>query len=288
MIYVRLFGGLGNQLFQYSTARALSLRVGTGVIVDTRYLSGEATHMSYALKHFRVALEKSSPYLPPHAHDLPLRYLLWRFGLGHSPRFMRESSLRFDASVLSAPDETYLHGYFQSERYFLDRAAEIKTELQFVTPPSLENRRWIAQIEKDDRAISVHVRRGDYIADPKAAATYRRCDEAYYRQAIQEIAARTGIEPRAYVFSDDPQWAKMNLSLGIETFVVEHNQGEAAFEDLRLMTLCRHHVIANSTFSWWGAWLSGSEQGVKVGPAVWFSNDKDNSGDLIPESWIMI
>jgi hypothetical protein len=286
MIYARLFGGLGNQLFQYSTARALSLRRGVGLGLDCRYLHREPAHLGLALHHFAIAADLNPPGLPPH-RSRSLAHGLWRLGIGR-PRFLRERALGVNPAVMNARDDTYLHGYFQSESYFADALGQIRKELSIITPPSVENVDWLARIADDPQSVSVHLRRGDYVTVTKGNATHGTCDEAYYRAALSEIAARTGQAPRAYVFSDDPVWAAAHLSLGVEKVVIGHNGPQQHYEDLRLMAACRNHVIANSTFSWWGAWLDAAPHKIVVAPKRWFASDALMNPDILPQGWLAI
>jgi hypothetical protein len=284
MIYARLVGGLGNQLFQYATARALSLRLGVGLGLDRRYLHRDPAHLGYALNHFAILADIDPVGLPPHKTQA-LAHGLWRIGLGR-PRFLRERGLGINSAVMQARDGTYLHGYFQSEGYFADVIAQIRAELTIITPPSAENADWLARIAADGQAVSVHLRRGDYVTVAKGSATHGTCDADYYRGALAEIAQGTGLVPRAYVFSDDPGWARANLDLGVETVVLGHNGPMQHYEDLRLMAACRHHVAANSTFSWWGAWLDPAVDKIVVAPARWFATDDLVNPDILPAGWI--
>ena len=288
MIQVRLLGGLGNQLFQYATARALALRRGTGLVLDLRSLGRKGpAHSVYGLHHFAIAARIGSDAELPPDRSRPLAHALWRLGLGR-PRFLRERGLGVNPAVLAAPDDSYLHGYFQSERYFADALPALRQELRIVTPPSPENARWLDRIAADDRAVSLHLRRGDYVSQAKGSATHGTCDADYYRRGLAEIARRTGLEPRVHVFSDDPAWARDNLALGVETLVLGHNGPDQPHEDLRLMAACRHHVIANSTFSWWGGWLDPRPEKLVVAPQRWFASDRMHNPDILPESWISL
>lgn len=287
MIQVRLVGGLGNQLFQYACARALSLRLGAEVVLDLRELSRGAAHAVYGLHHFAVRARIGTPDELPPARSRILPYALWRTGLVR-PRFLRERGLGLNPAVLSALDGTYLHGYFQSEGYFRDAREVIRTELEIIAPPSTENRIWIDRIGADERAVSLHVRRGDYAADSKGQAVHGTCDATYYARAVEALRARAGILPRLYVFSDDPAWARDHLDLGAETVVLDHNPPSAAVEDLRLMGLCRHHVIANSSFSWWGAWRNPSPDKVVVAPERWFADPALHNPDICPDDWLRV
>jgi len=286
MIYARLFGGLGNQLFQYAAARALSLRIGSRVGLDRRYLPSPPHHLSYALHHFAIQAETDPPSLPPH-RTRALRHFAWRAGIG-APRFLRERGLGVNDAVLHAADETYLHGYFQSQTYFADSLAQLRQDLRIVTPPDALNAEWLDRIEVDPQAVSVHLRRGDYVAVPKAGDTHGTCDAGYYARAIAHLRTVTGTSPRAFVFSDDPEWVRCNLHLDVEMEVVGHNGPTAHYEDLRLMSACRHHIIANSTFSWWGAWLNARNDKTVIAPRRWFATDQLVNPDILPDDWIRL
>lgn len=283
MITVRLNGGLGNQLFQYATARALALRLGTQVQIDGRAASAEdQTWLHPALHHFNVATREPQG-LPP-LKSRPLAYAFWR-KFGRSPRFLREESLGLNPSVFSAPDDTYLHGYFQTERYFIDHAPQIRGDLEIVTAPSAQNLEALDIIAKTPNATAVHLRRGDYVASAKAAVTHGSVGQAYYATALSHLAEKLKAEPRVFVFSNDPKWCEDTLDLPFPFKVFGHNGPDQHYEDLRLMAACRHHVIANSTFSWWGAWLGAAPAQHVFAPAQWFAPNARQNPDILPEHW---
>lgn len=283
MITVRLNGGLGNQLFQYATGRALALRRDASLAIDGREAqrSGQSW-LQPGLHHFAINAVEDAP-LPPDRTS-SFRYATWR-AFGGSPRFLREAELGVNAAVLAAPDNTYLHGYFQSERYFLDAEAQIRDDLRIITPPSPQNADWLARLRETPGATAVHLRRGDYVANAKAAATHGGVGADYYTRAITELQARTAQELELFVFSNDPEWCREKLSLPRPFTVIGHNSADDHYEDLRLMAACRHHIIANSTFSWWGAWLGASKDQHVIAPAQWFSADARQNPDILSERW---
>lgn len=287
MIYVRLVGGLGNQLFQYACARAVALRNGVEVVLDTRELARGAAHAVYGLDRFAISARVGTGAELPPARGQVIRYALWRTG-GMRPRFLRERGLGVNPAVLAAADGSYLHGYFQSEGYFRDQAAVIRDDLSILASPEGENARWLERIAAEPRAVSLHVRRGDYVGSAKGAAVHGTCDAAFFARAVAAIRDRAGIEPLLYVFSDDPVWARNNLRLGAEMVVLDHNAASAAVEDLRLMGICRHHIIANSSFSWWGAWRNPSPDKVVVAPLRWFNDPGLDNPDICPGEWIRV
>ncbi len=277
MIVARLFGGLGNQLFQYAAGRALADRLGCGLALDPRYLGGAR---ACGMGHFAQARYLSDAALPPAKSDGLLRYGFWRC-FGRDPRFHRERGLGFDADFLDLPDGAYLHGYWQSERYFAAIADRLRDDLAFTTPLDPANAEMAARIDAAPRAVSVHVRRGDYLA----SGSYAACPPEYYARAIDRLTGDLGDPLTCFVFSNDPAWARDNLDLGAEQVVVDINDETRGAFDMHLMSRCAHHVIANSTFSWWGAWLDPGPDKRVIAPANWFGTARLSNPDLIPQGW---
>lgn len=135
--------------------------------------------------------------------------------------------------------------------------------------------------------MSLHVRRGDYVSDARTHATLGVCSLDYYRAAVRYIADHVEA-PEFFVFSDDIAWAQANLELGHPCHYVDHNRGAESYNDMRLMSLCRHHIIANSSFSWWGAWLNPRADKVVVAPARWFAGGNRVVDDLFPPGWVRL
>lgn len=279
MIYTRLHGGMGNQLFQYAAGRALAARLGVDLCVDDRILADKG--LRNCAQHFAWN-HRTSQTLPPSKRESLLRYGLWRaFGL--SPKLRREQGLGFNLAFETWGDDSYLHGYWQSERYFAPIADQLRDELVIQTAPSADNARMAERIQASP-SVSLHVRRGDYLQ----IAAHQVCGEAYYQRAIVELAETAGIEPEVFVFSNDPDWARDHLPLPFKKTVVDLNGAETDYEDLRLMSLCQHNVIANSSFSWWGAWLNANPGKVVAAPSRWFGVPDLSNPDIWPEGWLKI
>ncbi|MDZ7603533.1 MAG: alpha-1,2-fucosyltransferase [Hoeflea sp.] len=281
----RLHGGLGNQLFQYATGRAVALRTRSELLLDARQFT-PANPFQYDLGHFRIAARVAEEGELPPAKDRALAYAWWRL-FGRSPCFVREQSLAFNKRIGTIGPDCYLHGYFQSERYFEAIAAELRTELAFCEPARDANARMAERIQNAP-SVSLHIRRGDYLTSAKARAAHGAPDPDYHRRALEEIRTRSGTDPVVYLFSNDPDWVRDNMKLDAELVTVAINDGRTAHEDLRLMSLCDHHVIANSTFSWWGAWLNPSPEKIVVAPARWFASPKLSNPDITPQGWLRL
>lgn len=280
MITQRLFGGLGNQMFQYATGRAVAARLGVPLALDIRDTARLGGHNRFALHRYAIKVQEASA-LPPDRKTARLRYGAWRLFGG---QLRREKGLGFDETVLAAPDGSYLHGYFQSERYFAPIADQIRTELSLTTPLSGESFEWQGRIDADPLAVSLHVRRGDYVS----AGNHGTCDASYYARALDAVTAQIGERPNLYAFSDDPDWVRENLHMDAQMFVIGHNGPDAGHEDMALMSTCRHHIVANSTFSWWGAWLNPRTAKVVAAPKTWFANPAQRNPDILPTSWIAV
>jgi hypothetical protein len=260
VVVVELVGGLGNQMFQYAVGRALALRRGVPLLLDLSWFPTQ-TKQAFGLDRF----------------DLPAAVLEpGRAGRTRQLQVVREQGFHFQAHVLDAPPDVYLTGYWQSERYFADVADVLRRELGSAAG--------VPQRPPVDGA-SVHVRRGDYVSEPETNAYHGTCSLAYYRRAM-EIVHRLADGPVDFaVFSDDPQWAQEQLAgPGVQ---VVSGPGRTAHDDLLDMARYRHHVLANSSFSWWGAWLSAAE-GTTVAPRPWFLTPDSNTKDLLPPAWLTV
>lgn len=279
MIITRLHGRLGNQMFQYAAARALAAHRGVPVALDAR--GAMARGEGVLTRVFDLPLAQPDA-LPPDRKAQPLAYYAWRLS-GRAPRFRRESGLGYNPMFTAWDAPCYLHGYWQSERYFDQIADEIRTDFTF---PDFSDS---ANTDMADRigaglSISMHIRRGDYLT----LGAHALCDQAYYEAALARILDGLKGDPTVFVFSDDPQWAKDNLPLPVPKVVVDFNTAERDFEDMRLMSLCQHNIIGNSSFSWWGAWLNRNTGKRVAGPARWFGDPKLSNPDILPADWLQI
>jgi hypothetical protein len=294
IVVVRLIGGLGNQMFQYAAGRALALRHGAELKLD---LSGFD-----AYRRRRYELDALSIRATV-ATDEDLA----QFGVAAKPRWWfadrvrrrlriprkiralpvyRERHFQFDPAMPALRPPVYLDGYWQSEKYFSDCAATLRREFTANAPLDPTNAAIAACIDAVT-AVSLHVRRGDYVDDPRTSRYHGTCSLNYYRRAIEQVAARAA-SPHTFVFSDDAEWTRANLHLDVPTTFVDANPADRGFRDMQLMSRCRHHVVANSSFSWWGAWLDPSPDKIVVAPERWFNADGIDTRDLIPTTWVTL
>lgn len=280
MILVRLSDGMGNQMFQYALGRALSLRHNVPFKLDLSAYQRDPKRV-YSLGAFRIAedfmtmADAQRVITAPQDRSRPW----WNQPVVVAPSFP------YNDMVWQAPADCYLVGYWQSERYFAAIADHIRSDFTLKAPLTGLNlilSREMAAVE----SVSLHVRRGDYVSEARVAQLHGTCSLDYYRRAVAHIAEHVE-RPVFYVFSDDPDWTRENLRLDFPTHYVTHN-GTVPTEDLRLMSCCRHHIIANSSFSWWGAWL-GHNPGKQVcAPARWFAGYDHDTRDLVPANWVRL
>jgi len=290
MIVVQLSGGLGNQMFQYALGRCLAGKLGCALKLDLsnydEYRDRQYELFRYVI-HATIAtsvdLQRCKGYGLAGRIFMPM---LEKVVPSVGVHVVREQSARFDKSILLLKGNIYLIGYWQCERYFADIADTIRGDLTLTEELDERDANMERQI-RSTNAISLHVRRGDYLSDKNAEAILGSLATDYYAAAIQYVAVRVE-KPHFYVFSDDPDWAMSNL--GFEhpaTFVSHNGPGRGAF-DMRLMSACRHNIIANSTFSWWAAWLNGNPEKLVVAPGRWYRDASRDASDIVPVGWVTI
>ena len=289
MIVVKLIGGLGNQMFQYALGRSLADAHHCPLKLD---ISGFAdyTLRRYELGDLNIRAEIASAqeiaafHMPgqDNRYIARLRRLL---GWMPSHRYM-EKSFSFNEEVLDLSPPVYLDGYWQSEKYFTSIAKPLREDFSLLEGADEANQEMLERITQVN-AVSLHVRRGDYVTNPHTASYHGLCSLDYYREAVAHIAAKVA-DPHFFVFSDDPEWVAENLRLDHPMTHVDINTPDKGVWDMMLMKACRHHVIANSSFSWWGAWLNSAEGKVVVAPRRWFNDASVNTNDLLPENWVRL
>lgn len=291
MIITRLIGGLGNQLFQYAVGRQLAIKNDTVLKVD---ISSYETYKlrKYSLNAFNIQENFASPEevtkFTLQSQGFFNRFLSKRLNKSPKPASLHiiEKHFHFDPEILHLPDNVYLDGYWQSEKYFVDISEVIRQECTVKFPQKGKDKELAESIAASE-AVSLHVRRADYVANPQTNQIHGICVPEYYTCGIERICQMVK-NPHFYVFSDDIEWVRQNLELPVSTTFVDHNGADRNYEDLRLMSQCRHHIIANSTFSWWGAWLNPNPNKIVIAPMSWFNNNKACTDDIIPEGWIKI
>ncbi|OGY40458.1 MAG: hypothetical protein A2418_02955 [Candidatus Brennerbacteria bacterium RIFOXYC1_FULL_41_11] len=289
MIKTRLFGGLGNQMFQYAVGRALSLRLKTNLGLDSSWFDDNKyldTNRQFGLDAFNIASRKLERV---DLKGIKLRRFFSKFGLS-SKNYIKEKYFNFNKDIVHLSDDVYLDGYWQSEKYFSDFEETIKNDFNLRYPLSREAAGVHEIIIHAPVSCAIHIRRGDYVVNPGINFYHGACSLRYYRDAVDYIKKYSlSTEVSFFVFSDDINWVKKNFIIEKGIFIeFENRDGFKDQEEMILMSRCQHQIIANSTFSWWGAWLNKNKQKIILAPDKWFNNVLIDTKDLLPDSWIKI
>ena len=288
---VLIYGGLGNQMFQYALNIALNEKGNKSSILFTNFFYNQH-HNGFNLS---TAFKLKLPF-PLNVYDFLLSYgeivfrnkkvsyLLQKLITRHHKKkyisYREEEEFIYDEKIFNKTSNLFV-GIWQVEAYFKDYKDIVSREFVFKHPKDKKNKNLIEQINAGN-SISIHVRRGDYNSSAWSKTHDVIKDKTYYSNAINYLNEKIK-NPHYYIFSDDIPWVKENLEFPGSTFV-DHNKGKNAYIDMYLMSLCKHNIIANSTFSWWGAWLNKNENKIVIIPERWL-NTKNCPG-IYPSGWI--
>ena len=290
MIIVRLEGGLGNQMFQYAFGRKLAILNNTSLKIDVSKLLVPETEnvikRQYKLDFLNInaTLAKQQDielfYSSEHFYT---RYRNLAFKLLGYTAKVHEQAFDYHTNALVKCKNVYVTGYWQSYKYFNSITNYINTELQIKKSfkPVFDN---LMDEINTTHSIAVHFRRGDYVSNAATQQFHGVCSVEYYIKAISYFKEKL-IKPRFYIFSDDMDWVKQNIEMDASFRMIE---GYADYGDMYLMSQCKHQIIANSSFSWWGAWLNSNPHKMVVAPKNWFADPSINTSDLIPLNWITL
>ena len=283
MIKVKIIGGLGNQMFQYAVAKALAVKNNTEVSVNISAFGSYTVHpLSLDKLSCNCKFDSRGNFL---SKIMNLPYFRNTFSkFGHILNVYIEKGLSYNAELFNSNKDVSLFGYFQSEKYFLNIRDILLNEFSLSAPlgkheATVENR-----ITKSE-SVAIHIRRGDYISDKSANSVHGTCESAYFINALSHLEKSHLLSSASvlFVFSDDIEWCQDNLSFGYQTVFVKGNSARPEV-DIHLMSKCKHQIISNSTFSWWGAWLNTNPNKCVVAPLQWFKKSHD-SNDIVPEKW---
>lgn len=292
MIIIQLIGGLGNQMFQYALGRAISIKINTPFALDiSKYY--DYPLRTYKLSSFNIVenivnkdqvntiksgLMSYTKRKLKSLHIIPyykLNYIIEEFNKYYT----------YDPNMFKIGKNVYIEGYWQSEKYFKEIKSIIQNDFKLKTNLSYIDRNTLKLINNSD-SISIHIRRGDYVSNPIVNQVHGTCSLDYYYDAIDHITRKID-NPHFFIFSDDIEWVKNNFSINFPNCFVS-GKGNEDYIDLTIMKNCKHHIIANSSFSWWGAWLSENPEKIVCAPKRWVNNRKIILNDLLPNEWIRV
>lgn len=293
MITVKLKGGLGNQLFQYAYGRAVSLRLETPLVLDISGYEDQSeidTERNFQLDGFNLQATISNNQDDTKSDFL--RRLFDKIKNKINNTLNPYNGYVFDPKNLDAKDGSVLEGNWQSEKYFSDIETTLRYDLTLKNKLSAKAKLFkdrIKQVEDNGGvSTSMHIRRGDYITSKYANSYHGSLDMTYYQKAISTLQTKLCGKPLVlFIFSDDISWVKENLNTEVPYVTVSRPEISDE-EDLFLMSLCHHNIIANSSFSWWGAWLNPKKDKMVIAPKRWVKDRGTNTSDVIPLDWIKI
>lgn len=277
-------GGLGNQFFQYAAGRALAEHLGVPLAFDVSWYE-KSQWRKYLLDNFnvsgKVATKEEIKKVKKESWLTAIHTTI--FGVAN-PHIFIEPGFQFYRDFLSLKDNTYLDGdgHWQSYKYFENIENIIQKELTLKNPLP-KNAEGLLEKIHSTNSVSVHIRRADYLA-PKNLRVTGLCTPEYYQNAI-EFVNKKAANPQFFVFSDDLEWSK-TLPFPKTTTYVDSSFGLKDFEELAVMSQCKHNILANSTFSWWAAWLNPNPNKLVVAPRNWFVSR--STEDLLPKNWVQI
>ncbi|WP_034886446.1 alpha-1,2-fucosyltransferase [Gillisia sp. JM1] len=295
MIIIKLKGGLGNQMFQYAVSKIITQKNNTNLLIDNSFFDGEVKNTGPTPRNFELAIFNES-FKKTSKTDIDYFFKLsfinkFKKKLGFNyPKIYSENSFKHNDSVYLIKNPAYLTGYFQSFKYFLGHENFIKNLYSFPFSKLNDDNFKLLERIKNSESVSIHIRRGDYVSDNLTQKFHGNCSLSYYMDAISLIGSKVYISQLVF-FSDDIEWVREQFKeLCNPKLFVADNSGDNSWKDMLLMSSCKHNIIANSSFSWWGAWLNKNPNKIVIAPKKWFTDPSQNEDtcDLIPSEWIRI
>lgn len=296
MIISRLMGGHSNQLFQYALGRSLASKHRTDLLLDITWFD-EAKDIDaprdYELDVYPLVAQTTTlrgiTVIDPRKPAGKKTRLHSLIRPGKTVHKYYEPGLGYDPNALSLPNNSYLEGFWQNSRYFSDIRDDLLKELEPIDPPNKKNQKLIDQMKKTE-SIWMHIRRGDYVQNKATLAFHGSKDLEYYRKALETLVKKLPADKRKnieiFVCSNDIPWCKKNLDFPYPVNFVENKLGS---DDMRVIKHCKHDILANSSFSWWGAWLNEYPDKIVIAPKQWFNDKKANAEiDIVPPEWIRL
>lgn len=286
MIITKLKGGLGNQMFQYATGLCLAQKNKDKLLLDVsgyhdeRVLNSD-TPRQYRLDNFNVSSDIAT--------NTQIQKVKNKFGiLSRILRYIDQKYINnyykdYHPNIFNKKGDVYLEGYFQSEKNFEKIREQLQNE--FSLKNEISNNQLIEEI-KSFQSVCIHIRRGDYVKDEKTNKVHGTCTIEYYKNAIKYISEKTDT-PVFYFFSDDIDWVKENFPIDNITMKIGTDNKHEDYEELTMMSYCKHNIIANSSFSWWSAWMNQNPDKIVIAPLKW-TNIASDHRNIIPETWIRI
>lgn len=290
MIIVNIIGGLGNQMFQYAFGYALAKQRDTLLKIDTTLFN------NYGLRKFELKKFNINPSIASMQEIEEMKYkqifflekllrTVLKKNKPYSKYYYHEKYFYYQKELIEKQHQ-YFEGYWQSEKYFKAYREELLQQFTLKNGLYRASKVYFEKIESTN-AVGLHIRRGDYVNNPHTNSVHGTCSLEYYQQAMRLIDEKVN-SPHYFIFSDDLDWAKESLTFITDITFVELGKEIPDHEEMYLMSRCKHNIIANSSFSWWGAWLNQNPHKTVIAPKKWFNDATINTDDLIPEDWVRL
>ncbi|WXT99922.1 MAG: O-antigen biosynthesis glycosyltransferase WbnK [Catillopecten margaritatus gill symbiont] len=290
MITVSIVGGLGNQMFQYAFAYSVSKKTKKSFDIDISDFEDCEHCRPYQLNIFKIK-DKFTHYRVKRKKRNLLNGIIKKikiiaYKLLNRGYFYQEGNCHFDANVFNIKNNTYFSGYWQSELYFRESRNDLLKQFTLKDPLHIKSQQYKEGILLNN-AVSLHIRRGDYVESEETNAFHGICSLGYYQEAVEYVTQNIS-EACFYIFSDDLIWAKDNLDFIKNKVFVDLDGSVPDHEEMYLMSVCKHNIIANSSFSWWGAWLNQNNEKIVIAPKQWFNDTSINTTDVTPDDWVRL
>ena len=279
-IRIKLTGGLGNQMFQFATGFAIAKKNNVRLSLDLNYINRRQLFNGFELeKVFNIYSKVSFLNKALSFQSINFKEILNKIDVTFYN--FKEPHFHYTSKILDIPKHSFLDGYWQSELYFKDYSKEIKKIFNFSDKLDEQNE-LISNDINQSNSISIHIRRGDFLL--KRNDNHYVNLKEYYLKAINE-SSKFFKNPKYFIFTDDPLWVAENFVLDVSYIIIDANHASKSFLDMYLMSLCKSNIIANSSFSWWSAWLNNKNDKIVYAPKNWFKDESICTDNLIPNSW---
>ena len=301
-VVTKLMGGLGNQMFQYAAGRSLALRLDVPLKIDLSWFTFSAWGRLASLMFSDTARSYMLDEFPNIHTSVSTKQEIERFYTrrGLFDRLLLRTG-KYRESYISEPHHSYwkgfeqlaapacLFGYWQNEQYFKAIADTIRRDFTFPQLFSGAAEETAGRIRTSCNAVAVHIRRGDYVSNPRINKFHGLCSPEYYSCALKTVVKHINAMPELFLFTDDPIWVQEHFDTkGMSATVINFpNHTASPCHDMHLMSLCKHHIIANSSFSWWGAWLA-NKSGIVCAPKKWFAAHEHEISGIPAPGWVVL
>ena len=274
-IKLKITGGLGNQMFQFAAGYSVAKSKKVDLNLDLSWYKRRDIHNGFELQKIFDIFNRVDFLNKPFSLKQLFSKIDFRYKTFEEPHF------HYTPEILNLQNHCFLRGYWQSEMYFTNYASDIRKIFEFKKILDNENSKIASEII-ENKSVSLHIRRGDFLK--KNNQVHQVDLTKFYNKAINEMSNNFD-NPKFFIFSDDPKWVFKNFSIKKNFRIVSNNKSNYSYLDMYLMSLCKCNILANSTFSWWSAWLNNYSNKIILAPKTWFTDKTIKTDNLFPKNW---